>query len=180
MKQKFKTLRLLERTERKYNKVLKEYKLLSEADDEDEGGEDDAAEDDGGDEGDDEGGDDMDMDMDMGGMGDDDMDGDMGADMSGDEEAQQEDPNDPSIQAQVEKGSYVSDTKMAEFAKTLIDAYMAQPPQQGEIPPDLLNVTTKNYTAVITYVTSLISLNKTTSTDGSNSEVEQELREVNS
>lgn len=84
--------------------------------------------------------------------------------------------DDPSIQANPSAGTFVSDTKLAEFAKTLIDAYLAEPPKREEIPSDLLNVTTRNSSAVIDYVRNLLALNRDTSTDGSDTEIENQLR----
>lgn len=86
------------------------------------------------------------------------------------------DPNtDPNMQADAQAGTFVSDNKKAEFAKTLLDALNMQPPAQGEIPQQYLNVTTDNADEVITFIKSLLSLSAPL-TDDDESEINQTLK----
>ena len=64
----------------------------------------------------------------------------------------QDDENDPSVQAEPESGIFISDNQKAQFAKMMLDALMTTPPESGTIPPELLNVTTKNADQVIKYI----------------------------
>lgn len=84
----------------------------------------------------------------------------------------------PTQEADAAAGTFVSDTKLAEFAKTLIDAYLAEPPKREEIPSDMLNVTTRNSSAVIEYIRNLLALNRDISTEGGESEIENQIKQV--
>ena len=82
----------------------------------------------------------------------------------------QNDENDPSVQAEPESGIFISDNQKAQFAKMMLDALMTTPPESGTIPPELLNVTTKNADQVIKYIQNLNMLSAATSLDGGSTE----------
>lgn len=82
----------------------------------------------------------------------------------------QNDENDPSVQAEPESGIFISDNQKAQFAKMMLDALMTAPPESGTIPPELLNVTTKNADQVIKYIQNLNMLSAATSLDGGGTE----------
>ena len=82
----------------------------------------------------------------------------------------QDDENDPSVQAEPESGIFISDNQKAQFAKMMLDALMTTPPESGTIPPELLNVTTKNADQVIKYIQNLNMLSAATSLDGGSTE----------
>ena len=82
----------------------------------------------------------------------------------------QNDENDPSVQAEPESGIFISDNQKAQFAKMMLDALMTTPPESGTIPPELLNVTTKNADQVIKYIQNLNMLSAATSLDGGGTE----------
>lgn len=139
---KFKVIETLEELERRY--------LLREADEEDTQDEKEQPEDDSApeDEGDDMGEDDMEA-PDQGGMP--------------QEEPQQNDPNDPEIQAEPETGTFISDNRKAEIAKTMLDAYMASlGDEQGSIPVEYQNVTIDNADQVINFVTNQLKIDQGT------------------
>lgn len=60
------------------------------------------------------------------------------------------------------EGAYVSDDKLAMFAKTLLSAYMAPPGKN--IPQNLLNVTRDNANEVIEFITKSLELKQPTDT----------------
>lgn len=162
----FKVFDTFDRLEKRYSD------LITEADDENNDEQTDEGEDDAGD---DEGtGGDMPADaIDDGGE-----DGAGNAAAEGDAPANynEGDPNtDPNMQADAQAGTFVSDNKKAEFAKTLLDALNMQPPAQGEIPQQYLNVTTDNADEVITFIKSLLSLSAPL-TDDDDSEINQTLK----
>lgn len=68
------------------------------------------------------------------------------------------DDQNPDIQASVEDGAFVSPEKKTEYAKIALAALMLQPPVEGTIPPDLLNVTQNNADQVIKTVTACTNL----------------------
>ena len=82
----------------------------------------------------------------------------------------QTDENDPNVQAEPESGIFISDNQKAQFAKMMLDALMTTPPESGTIPPELLNVTTKNADQVIKYIQNLNMLSAATSLDGGGTE----------
>lgn len=59
-----------------------------------------------------------------------------------------------------EKGEYISDTKLAMFANTLLKAYQAKPP--ASIPNELLNVSAANANEVIKFIEDSLTLDKPT------------------
>ena len=91
----------------------------------------------------------------------------MTPDVSPDETGDQKVPDDenPNIQAEPETGTFISTNRKAELAKAMLDAYMADPPEQGSIPKDLLNVTTNNADKVIQYVQGAVNVDVSTDED---------------
>ena len=59
-------------------------------------------------------------------------------------------------------GIYVSANEKATLAKAMLDALQATPPKPGEIPENLLNVTSTNADDVIKFIQSLTSLTNAT------------------
>lgn len=123
--------------------------------------------------------------------------GDVDMDISDDEgnansgdEGETEDMTDPTQPAEdaegqpadEDSGIYISTNQKAVMAKTMLDALMAQPPQAGEIPENLLNVTDANADQVIKFIQSLTSLSSaldTSATSDSNPDsLASELKEV--
>lgn len=88
-------------------------------------------------------------------------------DSSSEEPTDQNVPDDenPNIQAEPETGTFISTNRKAELAKAMLDAYMADPPEQGSIPKDLLNVTTNNADKVIQYVQGAVNVDISTDED---------------
>lgn len=66
--------------------------------------------------------------------------------------------SDPDKQADLNAGEFVSDNQKAVFAKMLLDALMADPPQPGTIPQQWLNATTDNADEIIKYIQGLNAL----------------------
>lgn len=74
--------------------------------------------------------------------------------------------NDPNSEpADSESGIYVSSNEKATIAKTMLDALQADPPKPGEIPDNLINVTSANADDVIKYIQSLVSITNSVSLD---------------
>lgn len=89
------------------------------------------------------------------------------AEEGGDEAAGGEEMTDPTMPqegggegqpADEDTGVYISTNQKAVMAKTMLDALMAPPPQTGEIPEELLNVTDANADQVIKFIQSLTGL----------------------
>lgn len=59
-----------------------------------------------------------------------------------------------------ENGEYISDTKLAMFASTLLKAYQSKP--NGPIPSELLNVTRQNANQVIKFIEDNLQLDQPT------------------
>lgn len=66
--------------------------------------------------------------------------------------------SDPEKQADPNAGEFISDNQKAVFAKMLLDALMADPPQPGTIPQQWLNATTDNADEIIKYIQGLNAL----------------------
>lgn len=82
--------------------------------------------------------------------------------------------------AQESEGIFVSPNQMAVLAKTMLDALQSPPPNTGEIPEELLNVTDANANQVINFIQSLVSLsnalNTSITSDGDEDSLMSELR----
>lgn len=96
---------------------------------------------------------------------------DIDMDAAMDDSAEPVDPTQPQPDADQEaqpadedSGVYISTNQKAVLAKTMLDALLAQPPQAGEIPEELLNVTDANADQVIKFIQSLTSLSSTLDT----------------
>lgn len=93
---------------------------------------------------------------------------------AGDMDAPEPDPtsaddNDaPEEQANPEHGVFISDIKKAEFAKLLISAFMADSPQVGTVPDNMLNVNVDNSQQVIDFVQNALTLNITDTNNETN------------
>lgn len=59
-----------------------------------------------------------------------------------------------------EEGAFISDTKLAMFANTLLKAYQTKP--KGPVPNELLNVTSQNANEVIKYISDNLELDQPT------------------
>lgn len=105
-----------------------------------------------------------------------------GEDQPGMIDPTQPDPMAEGQPAEEDSGVYISTNQKAVIAKTMLDALMAQPPQAGEIPEELLKVTDANADQVIKFIQSLTSLSSTldtSSTSDSNPEsLASELKKV--
>lgn len=71
----------------------------------------------------------------------------------------------PEDQAAPEQGTFISDNRKAEIAKSMLDALMASPPEQGTIPTELLNVTIDNADKVIEFVQGSLNVQNETDVD---------------
>lgn len=84
--------------------------------------------------------------------------------------------------ADEQEGMYVSPMQKAVLAKTMLDALQSQPPNTGEIPEELLNVTDANADEVIKFIQSLVSLSNALDTsiksDGDDDTLMSELRKA--
>lgn len=134
--------------------MLKQYSVLTEADDADEA--DDAKET--GDAPEDSEGDDSEAQSDGGDMPEELTDGEDAQDVMPPDNQEAIQGDDPEAQADVDNGIFISDNKKAEFAKMMLDALMSNPPKTGEVPQQYLNVTTENSDDVINFIQSLLAL----------------------